>query len=144
MSRNKGGFRTRSPRIGLRKVGAVSLELTSAILNTRRDHFQCSGDLAEPGDAGVFEGGVGVEAFGDGVADDGLPFFFEQGDELLLLLDQLINLRRLVVEEFGDLDLFGEGWERTILRRVRDNILHQYFDLPSSMMIALNSPVNSA
>ena len=36
------------------------------------------------------------------MADDGLTFLFEQGDELLLLLNQRINLRRLVVEELGD------------------------------------------
>ena len=37
------------------------------------------------------------------MADDGLTFLFEQGDELLLLLNQRVNLRRLVVEELGDL-----------------------------------------
>ena len=42
------------------------------------------------------------------MADDGLTFLFEQGDELLLLLNQRINLRRLVVEELGDLGLFIE------------------------------------
>ena len=43
------------------------------------------------------------------MTDDGLTFLFEQGDELLLLLNQRINLRRLVVEELGDLGLLF-GW----------------------------------
>ncbi|MEZ5325517.1 MAG: hypothetical protein R3F19_10685 [Verrucomicrobiales bacterium] len=32
--------------------------------------------VAEPFDTGRLHGGVGVEAFGDGVGDDGLPFSF--------------------------------------------------------------------
>ena len=62
--------------------------------------------LPQPLDAGIAHGGVGVQAFGDRMTDDGLTFLFEQGDELLLLLNQRINLRRLVVEELGDLGPF--------------------------------------
>ena len=57
-------------------------------------------------------GSIRVQAFGDRMADDGLTFLFEQGDELLLLLNQRINLRRLIVEELGDLGLLFDGWER--------------------------------
>ena len=41
-------------------------------------------DVAEPVDAGGFEGDVGVEAAGDGAVDDGLPLLLQQRDELLL------------------------------------------------------------
>ena len=68
-------------------------------------------DLPQPFDAGIAHGGVGVQAFGDRMTDDGLTFLFEQGDELLLLLNQRINFRRLVVEELGDFGLFFEGGE---------------------------------
>jgi len=60
------------------------------------------------------------------MTDDGLTFLFEQGDELLLLLNQPINLCRLVVEELGDLSLiFGDGHgDRNLLEffscKVRD------------------------
>ena len=47
--------------------------------------------FAQPLDAGISHGGVGVQAFGDRMADDGLAFLFEQGDELLLLLDQPLS-----------------------------------------------------
>ena len=79
------------------------------------------GQVAQPLDAGVAHGGVGVQAFGDGMTDDGLTFLFEQGDELLLLLNQRINLRRLVVEELRDLRLLFEGDDRERhLREVRE------------------------
>ncbi len=62
--------------------------------------------LPQPFDTGIAHGGVGVQAFGDRMTDDGLTFLPEQGDELLLLLNQPINLRRLVVQERCDLLLF--------------------------------------
>ena len=55
--------------------------------------------IAQPLHPGVFHRGVGVETFGDGVADDGLALFLEQLNQPLLLLDQGINLRRFVVDE---------------------------------------------
>ena len=67
--------------------------------------------VAEPFDAGRLHGGVGVEAFGDGVGDDGLPFFFQQFHQPPLLRHQPIDLRRLPVEEGGDGGLFLE-WRR--------------------------------
>ena len=68
------------------------------------------GHLAQPLDAGISHGGVGVQAFGDRMTDDGLTFLPEQGDELQLLLNQRINLRRLVVQERRDLLLFFNWW----------------------------------
>ncbi len=67
--------------------------------------------LSQPFDAGISHGGVGVEAFGDRMTDDGLTFLPEQRDELLLLLNQRINLRRLVVQEGCDalLLVFGRA-----------------------------------
>ncbi|MEZ4676097.1 MAG: hypothetical protein R2932_17875 [Caldilineaceae bacterium] len=44
------------------------------------------------------------------MADDGLALLLEQGDELLLLGDQRVNLGGLVVEELGDLGPFF--WRR--------------------------------
>ena len=58
--------------------------------------------VAEPFDAGRLHGGVGVQAFGDGVGDDGLAFFFQQFHQPPLLRHQLVNLRRLPVQERGD------------------------------------------
>ena len=58
--------------------------------------------FTEPGDARGFGGGGGVEAFGDGVGDDGLAFLGEQFDEPLLLADQLVDLRGLAVKEGND------------------------------------------
>jgi len=72
-----------------------------------RRHF------AQPLHAGIFHRGVGAEAFSDGVADDGLALFLEQLNQPLLLLDQGINLRRFVVEEGGDGQLFFYIWNRT-------------------------------
>ena len=64
-------------------------------------------NLPQPLNPRIAHGGVGVQAFGDRMTDDGLTFLFEQGDELLLLLNQRINPQSLVVEELGDLGLFG-------------------------------------
>ena len=58
--------------------------------------------VAEPFDAGRLHGGMGVQALGDGVGDDGLAFFFQQFDQPLLLRHQRINLRRLPVQKRGD------------------------------------------
>ncbi|OEG05655.1 hypothetical protein BFG06_21440 [Aeromonas caviae] len=55
--------------------------------------------LAEPLDAGVFHGGVGVEALGDGVGDHCLPLLFQQFDQPQLLGNQPINPCGFVVEE---------------------------------------------
>ncbi len=55
--------------------------------------------LAEPLDAGVFHGGIGIEALSDGVGDDRLTFFLEQFNQPLLFSNQVINPGRLVVEE---------------------------------------------
>jgi hypothetical protein len=68
-----------------------------------RRHF------TQPLYAGVAHGGVGVEAFGDGMTNHRLPFFFQQLDQLLLLRDQGIDLGGFVVEEVGDFLLFNIG-----------------------------------
>ncbi len=65
-----------------------------------RRHF------AQPLDAGVFHRGVGVEALGDGVGDDGLAFFLQQLDQSLLFLDQPVDPRGFVVKEGGNGALF--------------------------------------
>ncbi len=67
--------------------------------------------LAEPFDAGRLHGGVGVEAFGDGVGDDGLAFFFQQFHQPPLLRHQPINLPRLPVQKLRNGRLLGERWE---------------------------------
>ena len=69
-------------------------------------------DVAEPFDAGGFEGDVGVEAAGDGAVDDGLPLLLQQRDELLLGGDVAADAVVHVVEVAHDGALFGEGWER--------------------------------
>jgi len=75
-------------------------------------------DIAEPRDAGRLCGSVWVEAFGDGVGDDGLAFFFEQCDESPLLRHQPIDLRRLPVQKLRDGGLLGERGQQ---KRKRTN-----------------------
>jgi hypothetical protein len=60
------------------------------------------GHIAEPFDAGGLHGGVWVQAFGDGVGDDGLAFFFQQFNQPPLLPHQRVNLRRLPVKKLRD------------------------------------------
>ena len=64
------------------------------------------GNVAEPGDAGGLGGGGGVEAFGDGVGDDGLALLGEELDEPFLLADQLVDLGGFAVEEVSDASAF--------------------------------------
>ena len=78
--------------------------------------------LAEPFDAGVLHGGVGVQAFGDGVGDDGLALLLQQLDQPPLLLHQRVDLRRLAVKKACDatsaLPLGGKGnWNRDRVQR---------------------------
>lgn len=53
--------------------------------------------LAQPFHPGILHQGVGVEAFGHGMADDRLALFLEQFNQPLLLLDQRVDLRCFVV-----------------------------------------------
>jgi hypothetical protein len=70
--------------------------------------------LAQPRDAGVFVGRIGlagadVDLAGDGLVDEGLPVFFEQLDQLLLGADGAPNPPVHVIEEADNGGLFGEG-----------------------------------
>ncbi len=56
------------------------------------------GHIAEPLDAEA-SGGLRVQAFGDGVGDDGLAFFFQQFNQPPLLTHQPVNLRRLPIQK---------------------------------------------
>ena len=60
---------------------------------------------AEPFDAGGLQGGVRVQAFGDGVGDDGLALFFQQFDQPTLLSHQCVYLRCFTIEKGCDLAL---------------------------------------
>ena len=82
-----------------------------------RKHF------AEPFDAAVLHRRVGVEALGDGVGDDGLPFLLEQRDKPLLLLHQRVDLRRLAVEEGRYASLFRRRRESTGRRFTSANFI---------------------
>ena len=59
-------------------------------------------NLAEPGDAGVAEGGAGVEAAGDGAGDERPPLLRQQPQHALLRRHQPIQPRRLPVQVVGD------------------------------------------
>ena len=72
--------------------------------------------LAQPLDAGVLHGHVGVEALGDGVGDHRLPLLLQQLDEPPLLLDQRVDLPGLVVQEGGNILLFITGRQRYLSR----------------------------
>jgi len=63
--------------------------------------------LAQPLHAGVFHWHSWVEAFGDGAGDHGLALFLEQLNQALLLFDQRVDASGFVIEEAGDLGLFG-------------------------------------
>ncbi len=63
--------------------------------------------LAQPLDASVLHPHIGVQALGDGVADDGLALLLQQVDQLLLLGDQGVDFRGFLVEEGGDGLLLG-------------------------------------
>ena len=67
-------------------------------------------NLAQPLDARVFHRRIGVEALGDGPADEGGALLLEQFDQSLLLCNEGVDLRRLPIEEGGNGTLFGEGW----------------------------------
>ena len=59
--------------------------------------------VAEPGYAGVTEGGGGVKALGDGLGDDREALLLELLQQLLLPRDQRVDLPRLPVQKRGDL-----------------------------------------
>ena len=67
------------------------------------------GHIPQAFDAGGFHGGLGVEALGDGVADEGGALFLEEFDLPRLLRDQPVNPRRLPVQERRYCALFVEG-----------------------------------
>ena len=68
--------------------------------------------LAEPVDAAVFHGGGGVEALGDGLGDDRLPLLRQPIQQRPLLLDQPVDLGRLLIQKGRDALLGFEGWSR--------------------------------
>lgn len=58
--------------------------------------------LADPVDAGVFQGGLGVEALSDGAVDENGFLFVQQFDFALLFGDQGVDLSSFPVEEGDD------------------------------------------
>ena len=101
-------------------VGAclTSFGLRTAALLETGDHMADSNRLpvrrnqAQPLDAGVLHLHVGVEALGDGVADEGGALLLEQFDLTLLLLDERVDPPRLAVEECRYGTLFVNGGQR--------------------------------
>jgi len=82
--------------------GVSRLQSGSTTKDTR---IPVRGDRAEPLNAGVLHRHIGVEALGDGVADEGGALLLQQPDQPLLLRHQRVDLRRLAVEEVGDGEL---------------------------------------
>ena len=70
-------------------------------------------NLAEPVEGGGFGGGLGIEASGDGSADQGGALLFEQGKHALFLGDQCIDSGGFAVEVGGDvlLGLNRRNWD---------------------------------
>lgn len=66
-------------------------------------------DLPDPRDARVLHGHVEVQALGHRLVDEGGPLLGQQVQQLLLLLDEGVDGRRLAVQEGGDGLLGGEG-----------------------------------
>ena len=63
-------------------------------------------NVAEPGDVGVLEGDVGVEAAGDGAVDDTLLLLVQQPNQLPLGADEAVDLPVRVVQKPHDGRLF--------------------------------------
>ena len=68
-------------------------------------------NLPQPGDTGVLEWRVGVEATGDGAVDAGLFLLVEQRDRLPLQADRTLQAPVRPVEEAHNGGLLGEGGE---------------------------------
>ncbi len=68
--------------------------------------------LPQPRHARIFPRRIRVEALGDGVANEGGAFFPKQFDQPLLFGHERVDFGGFPVEEGGDGDLFGEGWNR--------------------------------
>ena len=63
-------------------------------------------NLADPLDAGVFHGHVGVEPLGDGLEDDGPSVLAEQLHLAFAVRNECVDLGGLGVEIVGNLSLF--------------------------------------
>jgi len=63
-------------------------------------------NFAKPQAIGVAHRHSGIETIGDGLRDDCDALFLEPLNQLLLLGNQRINLRRLVIQKISDLLLF--------------------------------------
>ena len=70
-------------------------------------------NVAEPGDAGGFEGDGGVEAAGDGAVDDGLLLLVEQRDHLPLRPDRPLQPPVRPVQKPHNRRLLGGRGRRT-------------------------------
>ena len=64
--------------------------------------------LTQPGDAGVFGGGIRIKAAGDGTGDEGGALLGQQLQQPFLLGDQVIYLLGLLIQETGNRLLLGE------------------------------------
>ena len=74
-------------------------------------------NLAEPGDAGVAEGGAGVEAARDGTGDERPPLLRQQPQHALFRRYEPIQPRRLPVQVVSDEALcvkIGNGSESSV------------------------------
>ena len=71
-----------------------------------RNNIPMLWNFTDPVDAGVAEGGVGVEATGDGILNDDLFTLFQQLNLLLLNRNRLIYLPRLLIQKVDDKSLF--------------------------------------
>ena len=94
------------------------------------------GDLADPVDAAVLHGGVGVQAAGDGLLDQDLPALAQERDLLLLDPHRLIDLRAFPIQKRRDGALFGEWGERK--SRCREVSLRNRVD-PSDRAVAIET-----
>ena len=81
-----------------------------------------AGDLAEPLDAGVLQLDTRVEALGDGVGNGDGAVLAQGGDELLLLANQRIDFRGLLVQELVICRCSSTGGRGNLDRRCRPGL----------------------
>ena len=84
-----------------------------------------NGDVAKPFYSGGLQRGVVIQSLCDGTGDEGLAFFGQPVQQLPLLPDQPVDLRRLIIQKPRNLPLCVERrrWHRIFSIALSTNVL---------------------